>query len=174
MYVCSKCNHKSEQQINFCPLCGGAVIAEEQPQPVVVAAQPVAKPQVRRGPMLAKKIVSVALSGVSLVYAVIAPFYVGYISVFSLFATGMGVYADTLIMTGFMPIYVASIFLAAILGFAIPALVLASSCIRQGDRSAMSITGRTLSIVAIILGVACFLWGLFCLVLAIMGAMAVL
>ena len=74
MYVCPNCNVRSEQEINFCPNCGGKMeLLQEAPIYIVPAAEASA-PEVKK-PHLAKKIVGMALSAVGLATAIIGGIY---------------------------------------------------------------------------------------------------
>ena len=78
MNKCTNCGYTTDNNINFCPMCGGKVEAEVfATQQIVVAptySEPVQKPN------KAKMIVGMALSIESFITAIVMFFYVGVFS----------------------------------------------------------------------------------------------
>ena len=171
MCICPKCNHTSEEKINFCPLCG-AQMSEEQPiqetsaeaveNAVVEPAQNAyeqnynptyeqtynpnyyAYPPVKK-PSLAFKIVGMGLSIAGFIFAII-------VSLASLagFADPESALAMPLVF---------SIFYAP---FSIVGLIFSNKCRNAGDTSTFSRLGKIFGIIGIIIyGISIFI-GFFC------------
>ncbi len=158
MYICKNCNHTSETQLNFCPICGNAMVLEETAEaqtpdtyqnPVVFQNNVVInQPEPTQKPSLVKKIVGMALSIEGFVMAIITLLY-AFIFIMAAIGTGeteMGMVA--LVFT----------FIMAIIGLpgSIIGLIFSNSARNAGDRSALSRIGKGLGLAGIIIFAATF------------------
>ncbi len=172
MCICPKCNHTSEEKINFCPLCG-AQMSEEQPiqetsaeaveNVVVESAQNAyeqnynptyeqtynpnnyAYPPVKK-PSLAFKIVGMGLSIGGFVLSIITAIY----STVALVEPP----------ASFVVAFILSIFY---LPFSIVGFVFSNKCINAGDTSTFSRLGKIFGLIGIIIYAASLFIGFLAL-----------
>lgn len=158
MYICKNCNHTSETMLNFCPICGNAMVLEQPAEvqtpdtyqnPVVFQNNVIVnQPEPAKKPNLAKKIIGMALSIEGFVMAIITVLY-SFIFIMAAIGTGepeMGMVA--LVFT----------FIMAIIGLpgSIIGLVFSNKARNAGDTSAMSRVGKGLGLAGIIVFAASF------------------
>ena len=152
MYICKNCNHTSETKLNFCPICGNAMVEEIiVSEPTTTYQNPVVYTQAEpaKKPSLAKKIVGMALSiegfGVAVINAI-------YVVIFLLAG----------IVAGETEMGIASLVLTVVLGvFGLPGsivgLAFSNSARNAGDTSAFSRIGKALGLAGIIVFAVCFM-----------------
>lgn len=159
MYICKNCNHTSETMLNFCPICGNAMVLEQPAEvqnpdtyqnPVVFQNNViVTQPESAKKPNLAKKIVGMALSiegfGVAVINAI-------YVAIFLLAG----------LVGGETEMGIASLVLTVVLGvFGLPGsiigLAFSNSARNAGDTSAFSRIGKALGLAGIIVFAVCFM-----------------
>ena len=163
MYICKNCNHTSETQLNFCPICGNQMVLEETATAEAAATyqNPVVytQPTPVNKPSMVKKIVGMALSIEGFMFAVITAIYA---LIFLLAAatsgeTEMGL--ASLVLTFFMAIFGLP---GSIIG-----LGFSNSARNLGDTSAFSRVGKALGLAGIIIFAACFVISLFATVVGV-------
>lgn len=142
MRICPNCNHKGEDNMNFCPLCGSQMSYVQptyEPQPTGFYPTPAPKK-----PHLALKIVSMSLS-----------IYGAVMMTLGLLYTLIGLAEEG------MAFGMSFAFALFSLPMSIVGLCLASKCRDAGDTSAFSRVGKILGIVGIILSAVSLFIG-FC------------
>lgn len=154
MYICKKCNHTSENPINFCPICGSQMVLEEAPiTPDYIYTAPADNTVPVQKPSLAKKIVGMGLSIEGFTLAVLAAIYT-FVFLIAAVASGepeMGIMS--LVFT----------FWFALFGLpgSIIGLNFSNKARNLGDTSAFSRVGKALGLVGIIIFGASFVIALF-------------
>ena len=161
MYICPNCNYSTEEQSNYCPVCGSQVVeVQPQPQPQPVYQQPdlyaqqyqaynqYYQPQPAAQVSKGKIIVSMILSIVGLAFAGLGLLY----TFVGLATGGVGVALAMAVVFGIFSV-----------PLSIVGLILSTSCIRAGAQSGMVKVGKILGLIGVIASGVMLLLGLMSL-----------